>query len=115
MPIGRMILARVVKIEEHKTGDAALKRFNLSCRRTLVVHGTNTIDRTSLQVGEQIHCVVVAIADGKAFAQIKGSYLKLKVKDFPSDLTIGNHMIATLAKVTKQKITGTFIQKVSAI
>lgn len=68
MPVGRLVLSRVVKIEDHKTGDVALRRFNLSCRRTLVVHGTSTVDRQSLQVGDQVRCVVVAIADGKAFA-----------------------------------------------
>jgi len=38
----------------------------------------------------------------KAFAQIKGSYLKLKVKEFKEDqVKVGDNVIVTLKKVTK--------------
>lgn len=44
MPIGRLVLARIVKVDEK--GDQ--KRFNLSLRKSLVVFGTNAVDKNSL-------------------------------------------------------------------
>ncbi len=47
MPLGRLVLSRIVKVEE-KGGQ---KRFNLSLRKSLVVFGTNVVDKNALQVG----------------------------------------------------------------
>lgn len=44
----------------------------------------------------------MAIADGKVFAQVKGSYHKLKVKGSEKvQLKVGDHVMAKLEKVTK--------------
>ena len=64
MPLGRMVLGRIVKVED--AGDQ--KRFNITLRRSLVVYGTNTIDKNSLQPESEVECIVMAIADGKIFA-----------------------------------------------
>lgn len=76
MPLGRLVLARVVKVEESHNG----KRFNVTLRRSLVVFGTNAVEKSTLQEDAQVECIVLAIADGKLFAQVKGSYHKLKIK-----------------------------------
>lgn len=53
------------------------------------------------------------MTDDKAFAQIKGSYLKLKIKNFKKDeLHEGDHVNVKLTKVTKQKISSEFVEKV---
>lgn len=44
------------------------------------------------------------ILEDKIFGQIKGSYLKIKVKgiaDLPSPVKEGDHIVAKLSKVTK--------------
>lgn len=108
MPLGRLVLARIVKVEDQGQS----KRYNLSLRKSLVVFGTNAIDKNSLAVGGQVECMVLAIADGSIFAQIKGSYHKLKIKDAPKGaLKVGDLAIVTLKKVTKQKISGSFVNK----
>jgi hypothetical protein len=48
MPLGRLVLSRIVKIVGDASGDPAKKRFNLSCRRSLAVYGTNAVDKSSL-------------------------------------------------------------------
>ena len=56
---------------------------------------------------------MLTIADGKAFAQIKGSYLKLKIKNFKEgEIKEGDHVNVKLTKVTKQKITSEYVEKV---
>ena len=55
----------------------------------------------------------MAIAEGKAFGQIKGSYIKLKVKSPPSSVKVGDHVVASLSKVTPEKLSATFVSKVS--
>lgn len=56
--------------------------------------------------------MVLAIAGDKIFAQVKGSYHKLKIKDAPKGaLKVGDLAIVTLKKVTKQKISGSFTKK----
>ena len=52
----------------------------------------------------------MALAEGKAFAQIKGSYIKIKVKGYEqsSKLKVGDHIVSTLKKVTKEKISSSF-------
>lgn len=47
MPLGRLVLARVVKVEESHNG----KRFNVTLRRSLVVFGTNAVDKSTFQEG----------------------------------------------------------------
>lgn len=44
MPIGRLVLGRITRVEE-KDGN---KRFHFSIRKTLVVFGTNAVDRSTL-------------------------------------------------------------------
>jgi hypothetical protein len=53
----------------------------------------------------------MAIAEGKAFAQIKGSYIKIKVKEIPAKLKVGEHVTVSLKKVTKEKISSVFLKK----
>jgi len=55
----------------------------------------------------------MAIAEGKAFAQIKGSYIKLKVKSPPASLKVGDHVVSKLKKVTKEKISSVFSEVVN--
>jgi len=50
----------------------------------------------------------MAVAEGKAFAQIKGTYIKIKVKGYEK-LDIGDHVLSTLTKATKEKITSHFV------
>lgn len=80
MPLGRMVLARIYKVDDVQ----GKKRFNVTLRKSLVVYGVNAIERDSLSEGTEVQCIVVALLEGgvKAFAQIKGSYLKVKVKEF---------------------------------
>src|SRR5690606_13028492 len=89
------------------------KWYHFSIRKSLVVYGTNVVDRSALEVGNPVEAIILTIADGKAFAQLKGSYLKLKVKNFAEDsIKEGDHVTAKLTKVTKQKITSEFVEKV---
>ena len=55
----------------------------------------------------------MAQAEGKAFAQIKGTYIKIKVKgdETISQLKVGDHITSTLKKVTKEKISSIFSVK----
>jgi hypothetical protein len=57
--------------------------------------------------------VEALIEDGtKGFAQIKGSYLKLKVKELKAgQVSVGDDILVQLKKVTKQKITATLVGK----
>lgn len=57
---------------------------------------------------------MMAVAEGKAFAQIKGSYIKLKVKGFEeTKLKVGDHVVASLKKVTKEKLSSSFLRKIN--
>ena len=58
----------------------------------------------------------MAIADGKAFSQIKGSYVKIKVKGYSAsdNLKVGDHVFSNLKKVTKEKISSEFIGRSSS-
>lgn len=69
------------------------------------------IERSKLQVGDEAEAIIMAIAEGKAFAQIKGSYIKIKVKEIPSKLKVGDHVTVSLKKVTKEKISSVFLKK----
>lgn len=59
----------------------------------------------------------MAIAEGKAFSQIKGSYIKIKVKgyDKKDKIKVGDHVFSTLKKVTKDKISSVFIGKTGSL
>lgn len=110
MPVGRMVLARVYKVDDVQ----GKKRFNITLRKSLVVYGTSVVARDSLAEGTQVECIVIAVIEGgtKAFAQIKGSYLKVKVKELQAGtVTDGDNILVTLKKVTKQKITGLLVGK----
>ena len=71
------------------------------------MYGVGVIDRSKLSVGDKVEAIVLAVADGKAFAQIKGTYIKIKVKENPN-LKPGDQVLSTLTKVTKEKISSTF-------
>lgn len=53
----------------------------------------------------------MALAEGKAFSQIKGSYIQIKVKGYTDNdkLAVGDHVFSSLKKVTKEKISSEFI------
>jgi hypothetical protein len=115
MPLGRPVLGRITTVEEKEGQD---KRFNMTLRRSVVIHGCNTVSRSSLSVGQQVEAIVLAMAEGKYFCQLKGSFLKLKVK-IPEEesavkkLSIGDHIACKLTKVTKEKIVGTLEGKIT--
>jgi hypothetical protein len=44
MPLGRMVLARIYKVDEQN----GKKRFNVTLRKSLVVFGVNVVTRDSL-------------------------------------------------------------------
>jgi hypothetical protein len=48
--MGRIVLGRIIKIDE-KGGE---KRFNITLRKSLVVHGINAVDRESLATDTQV-------------------------------------------------------------
>jgi len=58
---------------------------------------------------------MMAFAEGKGFAQIKGTYIKIKVKGFneSDSLNVGDHVLSTLKKVTKEKISSEFVGRVA--
>lgn len=74
------------------------------------------VERKSLQVDQEVEAIIMAIADGKAFAQIKGSYVKIKVKGYTAKdkLKVGDHVFASLKKVTKEKISSEFVGRISS-
>ena len=115
--MGRMVLARIYKIDDVN----GTKRFNASCRQALVVYGVQSVSRDTLQEGAQIEAVILGKAgsDDKWFAQIKGSYLKVKVKNVPGNaakhLKEGDTVIAALTSVTKQKIVAKYEGKSAQI
>jgi hypothetical protein len=47
MPVGRMVIGRITKVDE-KDG---VKRFNFSLRRSVVVYGVSAVDRSHLNIG----------------------------------------------------------------
>jgi len=52
---------------------------------------------------------VLAVADGVAFGQLKGSYYKLKIKDITGQVTPGVVCLVELVKVVKDKLSAKFI------
>jgi hypothetical protein len=80
-------------------------------RKSLVVYGVGQVVRSELTTGQEVPAIILAhAADNVAFAQIKGSFYKLKVKEFPSsaDKSTGILCQCKLTKVTKEKIVGEF-------
>lgn len=84
-------------------------RFHASLRHSLVVYGVDQIDFTQLKQEQEVSAIVLAVADGVAFGQIKGSYYKLKIKDVPSTITTGTVCSVKLQKVIKDKLTATYV------
>jgi len=109
MPVGRLVVGRVTRVHDTPSGD---KRFDFSVRESLVTYGVGTIERSKLEVGQEVESVVMAVAEGKAFAQIKGSYIQIKVKGHDK-LKVGDHVKSKLKKVTKEKISSEFLSKTS--
>lgn len=79
VPVGRLVLGRITKVDTQPNGD---KRYHFSTRQSLVVYGVGAIDRSKLEVGSEVTSIVMAVADQKAFCQVKGTFIKLKVKQF---------------------------------
>lgn len=67
-----MVVGRISRVRESATGE---KRFDFSTRQSIVVYGVGVIDRSKLQVGDEVASIIMALAEGKAFAQIKGTYI----------------------------------------
>jgi ribosomal protein S1 len=110
-PVGRLVVGRIAKVEDTASGQ---KRFSYSTRQSLVVYGVGCVDRAKLAESDEVEALVMAVAEEKAFAQIKGSYIKLKVKNFPpKSLKAGDQIVASLTKVTKEKLSSTFVKKIS--
>lgn len=58
----------------------------------------------------------MAVADGKAFCQLKGTYIKLKVKGHDKEiLKPGDHVMSKLTKVTKEKISSEYIGRAQVL
>jgi hypothetical protein len=85
MPIGRVVLGRVSKVDEQN----GQKRFHFTTRQSLVVFGVGTVERSKLEVGSEVESILMAFSENKAFAQIKGSYIKIKVKNVPKSFKVG--------------------------
>lgn len=100
MPIGRIVIGRISKVDDHN----GQKRYHFTTRQSLVVYGVGVVDRSKLEVSKEVESVLMAFAEGKAFSQIKGSYIKIKVKNVPKSLKIGDSILSKLTKVTKEKI-----------
>lgn len=110
MPQGRLVVGRITGVKDQPNGD---KRFDFSLRKSLVVHGVGVIERSKLEVDLEVEAIVMAVAEGKAFAQIKGSYHQIKVKGYTHKIEVGEHVMAKLKKVTKEKISSLFVKKVT--
>jgi hypothetical protein len=52
---------------------------------------------------------VLAVADGVAFGQLKGSYYKLKIKDSSAGISVGSICTVKLQKLVKDKLTALFV------
>lgn len=65
MPIGTIVLGRIARVKDLPTGD---KKFDFSTRQSLVVYGVGVLERSKLSVGDEIEAIVMALAEGKAFA-----------------------------------------------
>lgn len=112
IPVGRLVLGRITKVDTQPNGE---KRYHFSTRQSLVVYGVGAVDRSKLQVGNEVTSIVMAVADQKAFCQIKGTYIKLKVKQFGNQpLKPGDHVVSTIKKLTAAKISSIFLSMSSS-
>ena len=66
------------------------------------------VDRSSLAIDQQVSAIVLAMAEGALFGQLKGSYHKLKIKGAPAGLSIGSICNVKLTKVSREKMVGDF-------
>ena len=105
MPIGRVVLCRITKASNNNT------RFDCSVRRSLIVFGVHQVQKKDLKPDLKLSCIILAAAsDGVAFAQVKGSYHKLKIKGTPEEAVPGQLCIVEIKKVTTEKIVGDFVE-----
>ena len=95
MPIGRQVVGRITKCID--LGEEM--RFNASLRKSLVLFGVHQVNRNSLKVDDMHTCFVLATSSDVVFAQLKGSYLKLKVYGSPKSTTVGSLIEVKLTKV----------------
>jgi len=74
------------------------------------------IDRKSLEPEQEFTTIILAkAADSIAFAQFKGSYHKLKVKNAPTgSVGIGALIQVKLTKVDKDKVVGEYVSMTDA-
>lgn len=66
MPLGRLVLGRITKVNEPAQGGS--KRFDFSTRQSIATYGVGVVERSKLQVGDTVEAIIMAIAEGKAFA-----------------------------------------------
>ena len=102
-PKGRIALGRVTRVHP-ETG-----RMDCSFRRSIVLYGVHSLRRSDLKPSSSVECLILATsADGVSFAQIKGTYLKLKLKGTPNNARPGQLCNAVISKVEKDKIVADF-------
>ena len=104
MVIGRMVCGRITKT----MGEGEDIRFNASLRKSIVVYGVGLVTRNQLKIGQSVQALVLATSADFAFAQINGSYLKLKV--YKCNMSIGTVVEVKLTKVEPENIKGDFIK-----
>jgi len=56
-----MVLCRIYKVDDIQ----GKKRFNVTLRKSLVVFGTNAIERDSMAEGVQVECQIATFLDEK--------------------------------------------------
>jgi len=105
MPIGRQVCGRITKVIDNG-GDL---RFNATLRRSLVVFGVGQVTKNQLKPQEPITAFVLAVAKQTAFAQVKGSYLKVTVTGAPSTCMVGSLIEVKLTKVSAEAIKGDYL------
>lgn len=104
MVIGRMVCGRITKT----MGEGEDIRFNASLRKSIVIHGVGLITRNQLKPGQSVQAFILATSADFAFAQINGSYLKLKV--YKCKESIGTVVEVKLTKVEPENIKGDFVK-----
>lgn len=95
MPIGRLIVGRITKCID--LGEEM--RYNASTRKSLVLYGVHQVNRNSLKIDDVYSSYVLAVSNEAIFAQLKGSYLRLKVYGAPSNIEVGSFVDVKLTKV----------------
>jgi len=59
MPLGRMVLCRIYKVDEVN----GKKRFNVTMRKSLVVYGVSAVEREALSEGSEIEVTIAALIE----------------------------------------------------